>query len=243
MTAASPVLLALLEVQAHDTAIDQLRHRKASLSEKTELADVRSRRAQLQAARDEVGGRRDEIATRQDKAEADIAVAERRIGEIDTRMRSGQVSASRDLQAMEHEIATIRERVSALEDAGLEAMEECEPLDVEVDGFDSQIESLTADETRLLASIAAEEAEIDSSAADTRDARAAVAANVPDDLLKRYEDLRSRLAGVGAAKLDGHRCSGCHLTLPPTEIDRLKREPPDALVYCEQCGRILVRVD
>ena len=37
------------------------------------------------------------------------------------------------------------------------------------------------------------------------------------------------------------RCSGCHLALPATEIDRIKREAPDTIVLCDQCGRILVR--
>ena len=35
-------------------------------------------------------------------------------------------------------------------------------------------------------------------------------------------------------------CSGCHLTLPATEIDRIKKAPPDAFFTCDQCGRILV---
>ena len=36
-------------------------------------------------------------------------------------------------------------------------------------------------------------------------------------------------------------CMGCHLQLPATEVDRLKRLEPDTLVFCDQCGRILVR--
>ena len=30
-------------------------------------------------------------------------------------------------------------------------------------------------------------------------------------------------------------------TLPATELDRIKRGGPDAVVLCDQCGRILVR--
>ena len=56
-----------------------------------------------------------------------------------------------------------------------------------------------------------------------------------------YERLRAKLGGVGAARLVGPRCSGCHLTLPATELDRLRKGSPDALVFCDQCGRILIR--
>ena len=72
-------------------------------------------------------------------------------------------------------------------------------------------------------------------------ARAAVANDVPADLTKTYEQLRARLGGIGAARLDGNRCSGCHLTLPATELDRIRHADANALFYCEQCGRILVR--
>ena len=37
------------------------------------------------------------------------------------------------------------------------------------------------------------------------------------------------------------RCGGCHLALPATEVDRVRKEPADALIRCEQCDRILVR--
>ena len=57
----------------------------------------------------------------------------------------------------------------------------------------------------------------------------------------RIRLLRAKLGGVGAARLVNGRCTGCHLTLPATELDRIRREPPDALIRCDQCGRVLVR--
>ncbi len=64
--------------------------------------------------------------------------------------------------------------------------------------------------------------------------------NVSDDLLARYEQLRSKLGGTGAARLVGGSCSGCHLTLSSMELDRVRKASPDAVITCEQCGRILV---
>lgn len=231
----------LLEVQDHDTRIDQLRHRRKNLPEKADLAELQKRRSAIQSARDEVAARRHEVAARQAKAEEEIAVAERRIGEIDARMRSGAVRASRDLQAMQGEIDTIRQRISGLEDDALAAMEEREPLDAEVDGLDAQLAALDEQATDLLERIESAEAEIEAELAHEQSARATIADKVPSDLAKTYEQLRTRLGGIGAARLDGNRCSGCHLTLPATELDRIRHMDPDALVHCDQCGRILVR--
>ena len=234
-------LSVLLEVQDHDTRIDQLRHRKQSLPEKAERDDVHKRRDALAASRAEVASRRDEVADRQTKAEEEIAAAEKRIGEIDTRMRSGVVTASRDLQAMQGEIDHIKERISSLEDAALEAMDEREPLDAEVASFEQQISALDDQLVDLERRIVDLEAEIEAELATETAARKSVAADVPTDLAATYEKLRARLGGIGAARLDGDRCSGCHLTLPATELDRIRHLPHDTLVYCDQCGRILVR--
>jgi predicted nucleic acid-binding Zn-ribbon protein len=73
------------------------------------------------------------------------------------------------------------------------------------------------------------------------DERAAAVSAVPEALVARYEKLRAKLGGVAVARLEHGRCTGCHLQLPATELDRLRHEPPDALAECEQCGRLLVR--
>ena len=87
------------------------------------------------------------------------------------------------------------------------------------------------------------ESEIDAGIAEEESARAAAAANVPAELLSEYERLRTRLGGIGAARLEHGTCMGCRMKLPATELDRIKHQPPDALVHCDQCGRILVRPD
>ncbi|HEX4979486.1 MAG TPA: C4-type zinc ribbon domain-containing protein [Acidimicrobiales bacterium] len=231
----------LLDVQDHDTRIDQLEHRRRHLAEREELVGLRGRRAAVAAARGQVATTLDEITERQRRAENEIEAAEKRVAEIDARMRSGAVRASRDLQAMQGEIDTIRERVSGLEDVVLEALEEREPLDAEVRQHDEELEavdSLIAEAEERLASA---EREVDAELEGERSLRAAAAGRVADDLMATYEGLRTRLGGIGAARLDGNRCAGCHLTLPATELDRIRHADRDELVFCDQCGRILVR--
>jgi hypothetical protein len=94
---------------------------------------------------------------------------------------------------------------------------------------------------QLRTAIAAAEAVIDAELAEEEKQRALAATGLPDDLLDRYEVLRTRLGGIGAARLVGGSCTGCHLTLSATDLDRIKHASPDALFFCENCGRILVR--
>jgi hypothetical protein len=65
-------------------------------------------------------------------------------------------------------------------------------------------------------------------------------ASVPASLVSTYERLRTRLGGVGVARVVGNHCDGCHLTLSAVELDHLRHLPPGEVATCEQCSRILV---
>ncbi len=142
---------------------------------------------------------------------------------------------------MDEEVRHLRQRRSEMEDAEIEAMVEQEPLDAELAGMEAEQDRLLEAASRLRASVAAAEAVIDTEMVTVKADRDALAANLPEDLSERYETLRARLGGTGAAPLVGNRCEGCHLELPAAEVDRIRRLPDDALVTCEQCGRILIR--
>lgn len=232
---------ALLRVQEHDTASDQLRHRRATLPELEQLASVEEAVAGVEKALAEVEARRNEAAGTQRRLEDELAAVEAKIADIEKRLYSGQVSVVRELQAMQADAESLRRRRGALEDEVLEAMSVREPLDAEVAALTDDRGQLDSTAGSLRGAIAEAQAGLDAELdVVTRD-RAGAAEGLPPDLVDLYEGLRARSGGIGAAAYANGRCGGCHLALPATEVDRLKREPPDVLVQCEQCGRVLVR--
>ena len=231
----------LLVVQEHDTAADRLRHRLETLPEKARLAEVETALAALEGERSLVAGRRDEVGHRQQRVEDELASLETKIADLDKRLYAGTVTAPRELQAMQADVQSLRRHQSDLEDQVLAAMQDADPLDAELAGLDARKAELE-DEAATLWAAATEATEaIDAELAGELDARATAAKAVAPDLLDQYERLRARLDGIGAARLVGNACSGCHLALPATELDRIRHLPPDAVVLCDQCGRILVR--
>ncbi|MHB8328314.1 MAG: zinc ribbon domain-containing protein [Acidimicrobiales bacterium] len=231
----------LLELQDHDTRIGQLRHRLATLPDKVELAAVQARLADLDARMATVRAERDQHGARQAGLEQQIEASKARKGELEQRMYGGQVTAARDLQAMDEEVRHLVRHIAELEDRELEVMEVIEPLDGDLHVAAAEHESLDAEGRRLRAAIAVAQSGLDAEIAAELAGRDAVAADIPSDLLARYEKLRAKLGGTGAARLTGGSCSGCHLVLPAMEVDRIKKAPPDAVVSCDNCGRILVR--
>ena len=231
----------LMVVQEHDTTIDQLRHRRATLPELAEITRLEGELSSLEAVLAEVTGRRDEIANRQRRLEDELAGVEGKVREIEGRLYSGAITVPRELQALQADVESLRRRCSTLEDGVLEAMTEREPLDEEIAGLVATRARLDEEGGRLRVAVVENEAALDAQLATATEARQQAAAGIPADVARLYEDLRRRLGGVGAARLVQGRCTGCHLTLPATELDRLRREPPDVLIRCDQCARILVR--
>jgi predicted nucleic acid-binding Zn-ribbon protein len=84
-------------------------------------------------------------------------------------------------------------------------------------------------------------AEIDAEAAADTEARAALADRLPADLMALYEKVRAASGGVGAAMLRQRRCEGCRLELMGAELRAAQAAPPDEVLRCENCRRILVR--
>jgi predicted nucleic acid-binding Zn-ribbon protein len=230
----------LMEVQQHDTMLDQLRHRKQSLPEQAELALVEANRTRITAEGAAIRVQVEDLTARQLSLEEQIAAATKRRHEIERRMLTGGVSASRDLQAMDGEVRHLAERQSQLEEQELELVAEEDPLDVALAENEKAAASLNADAGRLRASITEEVARIEETIVAEEAQRAEQSARLPSGLAEQYEKLRSHLGGVGAARLIGSRCDGCHLTLPSKEVERIRRLPAEEFATCEQCGRILV---
>lgn len=230
----------LLVVQERDAAIDSLVHRRASLPARAALVEVTRAIAAIDGELVAARSARDDVAARQAAFEADASAAAQRAQQIDKRLYSGTVSATKDLMAMTEEIKNLKARQAEIEERALEAMIELEPLDGEVSRLDGERQRLAAQRDQIVAELAAAEAEIDAEIERERVERAGLSADVPSDLLSTYDRLRVRSAGVGVARLIGASCTGCHLSLPSAEVERLRRLPADEVVFCDQCGRILV---
>jgi hypothetical protein len=115
-----------------------------------------------------------------------------------------------------------------------------EPVDAELAALAARAAPAREEADRLRAEVAQASQEIQAELEAAVTARAAEAARLPTELAERYETLRRRVKGTGVARLVGHRCDGCHLELSSVEVERIRHQTPDAVVTCDQCGRILV---
>jgi uncharacterized protein len=228
-------------VQELDSRIDRLAHRRRTLPELDQIADLRKQHEaasdQLVVAQTEV----DDLGREQRKADADVEQVKARRARNQRRLDEGQVGSPRELENLQHEVQTLERRISDLEDAELDVMERLETAQGEVDRLQASITehdgSLRELEQRRDDAYAEIDAEVQAAEAE----RAQTAEAIPDDLLALYERLRDSHGGVGAAALAQRRCQGCRLELNAAELRDIAAAPDDEVLRCEECQRILVR--
>jgi uncharacterized protein len=233
----------LLVVQEHDSTLDQLLHRRASLPERVALAEAEATVARLDVELAELGERLRDLQRSQRRLEDEVATLEAKAADDDRTLYSGRVTSPKELQALSHEVEALRRRARSLEDDLLEIMEVAEPLAAEVARLEELREGAAEEAERLRGTLRAAEADIDAQAEAVAAERRQAAEGVPEGLKATYEQLRRHLGGIGVARLDGGRCTGCHLSLPAVELDAIRRSPPGTVTHHEECGRILVRTD
>jgi predicted nucleic acid-binding Zn-ribbon protein len=232
--------LRLLELADLDAELARLDHRRRSLPEVAELTRLEARASEL---KDEIVLTETELsdlAREQGRAERDVEQVRTRIDRDRARLDAGQVSAARELATLQSEIESLRRRQGDLEEIVLELMERREGLVSRRDGLTTERESLGTEMTEVAARRDATFTEIDEQAGKASEQRRGVAAEVPADLLKLYEQIRDA-RGVGAAMLRAGRCEGCHLTLNTVDLNQIRTSAPDEVLRCEECRRILVR--
>ena len=143
--------------------------------------------------------------------------------------------------AYQVDLEMLKARAGSIDDETLDLMEQVEPLEAELADRKAERESADGVLERAEEALLVAEAEIDAEVGRVEASRGELAEQVAADALTLYEQLRSRLGGVGAARLSGTRCEGCHLEIPSAQLEEVRRAPDGQVVTCPECGRILVR--
>ena len=231
----------LLEVQSHDTTLAQLHHRRSHLPEHGAVVALEQAIADLERTGAPVRAQEAALSQRQAAFEAQLHDVDTKITSADRALFGGVVTATRELQALEADLASLRRRRNELEDLELEVLMEREPVDVQLTRSKADHGSLVARLSEAHEAEVGARAAIEAQARDTGAARAEAAEAVEAVLLVRYEAIRAKNNGIGVARLVGGICGSCRLQLASVELDRIRALSADALVTCEECSAILVR--
>ena len=227
-------LAILHEVQQADTELARLRDALAGLDTGDELA------AQIQEAQRELARLlQQHRATEKEATDRDLELKtlEEKKAKFERDLYSGTVHNPRQLSDLQGEVTMLAREIGKVEDRLLELMESLEGERSDIQQQEARMKDL---EGRLEAVRARYEntgGRLQHDITELEAKRRERASHVRAQLLKRYEQIRTRQGNLGLVKLTGTTCPGCRITLPSETVKGLKGGRQD--LTCENCGRML----
>lgn len=224
----------LVRLQKIDTEIHELEARFAAIDPGRKLAAaVQKAREAKEAAEAKLKEMRQEVEDLQLKTKG----IEQKIEAEAKRLYSGGVYNAKDAEAIDREIANLKQRRAQADERVLELWELLPNAERD---FNEKHALLQEAEARLLQHQAKYEEVKQKFVAKARALiakRKEQAARCDPDLLKQYEAVRKKRAGVGIAEVVDETCTACGISVPKAQIDSLREG--ETLETCRNCLRIL----
>jgi predicted nucleic acid-binding Zn-ribbon protein len=230
----------LLELQKIDTQILQAEHRRKSLPELVEISRLENQVAELNSEQSQRAVDQSDIKRELAKAEEDVEQVRNRKKKDEARLAAG-TGSPKDLENLQHEVATLERRIAELEEVELEVMVRLEEVSGKIAALAEEISTITQEKASLDAVASEKLDEIKRELAKLQGDRADISATIDSELMKLYEKIRSDKGGIGAAEIIRRRCTGCQLDLTAADAARFASTALDEVIRCEECRRILVR--
>jgi predicted nucleic acid-binding Zn-ribbon protein len=226
--------LGLYRLQQIDSQMDQARTRLEAIRQVLEN-DAELQAASQRAASAENAHKEAERAQRQ--AEAELQSQRIKIEQTESSLYGGSVRNPKELQDLQHDVASLKKHLATLEDRVLEAMLTAEATAstlTEARAALSKTESSRGDQTRDLTS---ERASLSHNLERLEAERKAAASPVDAKLLEQYDNLRRDRRGIAVATVSDGACAACGSTLPPAQQQTARSSAQ--IARCPTCGRIL----
>jgi len=191
--------------------------------------------ARAEAAFVEARERSQAITLRLRESDRDREAHRTRLRSREKELMSGRIRNPTELMQLNTEVQHLKSSFADVEDAELRLMEEGELADQAVVEASERLqearERSANDEPQLRGDLASMQAELAAVKADS----AAAWAQIPPAAQNAY--LRIRVHPP-VAEVDRNQCLACHVTVTSSGMQVLRKG--DEIVYCENCGRILV---
>jgi predicted nucleic acid-binding Zn-ribbon protein len=226
----------LLDLQAVDSDIDRLLHRRQSMPQ---LEQYRAAHEAAEGLAAQLASLEEELRTAErdlDKAEGELQLLEQKLEQEERRLYAGGMNA-RETANMQAEVVSLQTRRGGMEDGVLEMLDRREQMLGRTEAVRQEVTKARAVEAELEVAIAGEWKVIDAEIAVKEERKAEILPLIPQGLLGLYDRLRGREDGVAVARLDDGVCGGCHLRLSPAELNEALAEDPPRCIHCR---RILV---
>ena len=219
--------------------LNQVRARLATFPQKLAAADVLASGARTELEQ----GKAAQVATIRDRKKYELDVEQWKERVRKYRDQTVQVKTNEAYKALQHEVETAEAEIAKAEDRLLEQMVSAEEYDRRVKVSERRLKDVEETVRAERAGIETEKASAEKDLADLSAQRAAVVANIPENLLNHYDRIAKKHGGIAVSELRDERCSACGMRVRPHVFQEMKRSGNETMFQCESCTRILYYLD
>lgn len=173
------------------------------------------------------------------RGELDLEAITAEYRELHQRLYSGEVKNVKELEQMEIKLRSVKQNQLALEEKLLGLMEAIEEQEELVQNLTGQKDEAAAERQERQRQLDEELARLGGELEKLQKQRDLLAGRIEPGHLELYRDLTRRHQGRGVARVINDICQGCSVFISSAQRGFLY--DPRALIYCENCGRLLVR--
>jgi len=223
----------LMSLQTIDRELYELEQALSSVAGRVE--QLRLEHEQHQAELDRLMAEEQESGLARRRMEKELAEGEARIR--NKRMRLNQVRNDKEMQALTHEVESLKENNQRLEADVLAQMEGAAPRESRITELKDLAAKKRAELVAAEKEIAAQVEDLKISISKQRVDRDLMVKNIEATLLQRYEMIFIRRGAVAVIEAKGGTCQGCRMRLPPQLYNEIQQH--SQIHFCPNCQRIL----
>lgn len=223
----------LIELQGLDSRIfkfeDELESIPENIKEMEEAFKEKS--VNLKKAEDDLKA----LQVKRKQREGDLEAKEGTIKKYQTQLY--QVKTNKEYSALQEEIGRARADNSLVEEDIIKMLDQIDAANTQIA---NEKEVLKQEEVKLGAEkkrMNDDAGRIKTELEALKTQRKALAEKVDKDILKKYERIVKSKDGLAVVPVANEACQGCFRVMPPQVINEIKMKT--AMVYCENCARIL----
>lgn len=202
---------------------------------RNELSGFDTETSRIQGMVDELSTEMEELKKEEVQLQQELLKEQDNITKVEARLP--EIQTQKEYVAVLKEIDLAKKANREIEDQVLAKQQELETLEGDLKEKQGELNAVTenADARRSELDKLLEESE--AGLQKKQSVRESVAGDVPSALLRKYQTLFKRRAGLAVAVARNGACLGCNMQLPPQQYNSLFRQTD--LQSCPHCNRLL----
>lgn len=235
----NPTIQKLIELQALDLHLSELRKEIAALPE--QIARIEQSVARAREAVEKARQRVLDLKKDRKKLELDVEDWRGKISKYKDQLY--QVKTNEAYKALQEEIRNAEGAMGRAEDRLLEEMVGSEDADHDV----KRAEAALSDEERSAGKerevLLQEKAKVEADLASGEATALELTREIPEDVIVHYHRIARKHGGIALAEAREEACSMCSVRIRPHVMQQLRHLGNDEIIHCETCTRILYYVE